>query len=314
MDLLARQVLADHWGSSERPARVDIGVNKHTWLVGQRWLSCTYDHRAAAVERELQLYAYLGERARLPGAVAVPVPLASRNGPVVHAGRWVWWMTGHVAGRQPEPQVPADTLAVVRGLAGLHRWLQPVSPDLAVSQEDSLALLARATALLADPQHRGFLPADLGTLQEARELIADSLAAALHSPRQLIHGDPSYPNLRLSPGKQRRLVGALDWEECRLDFPLADLSTVGQTVVFRTGTPDPLADLAMIHATYGQLAGRRSPLGDLLLFMLLGKFESIAHHGARFLRGEAQQELVHSQATKIRVIVGLFRRVRAKGD
>jgi hypothetical protein len=36
LDLLARQVLSDCWEMGERPGRVDIGVNRHTWLVAQR--------------------------------------------------------------------------------------------------------------------------------------------------------------------------------------------------------------------------------------------------------------------------------------
>jgi macrolide phosphotransferase len=220
-------------------------------------------------------------------------------------------MSEHVAGRAPDAQNPADMLAVVRGLADLHRWLQPIDPTLAVSQDDSLTLFARARALLADPQRPGFSPADILTLQQACELIDASLPAVHLWPRQLIHGDPSHPNLRLAPGPNGQLSGVLDWENCRVDFPLSDLSTVGQTVVFRSGSSDPLTDLATIQSVYNQQTEKHVDLGDLLLFMILGKFESIAHHGERFLRGEAQQELVLSQPTKIRAIVDLFR--HAKG-
>lgn len=311
LDLLASQVLTDAWGIASRPGRVDIGVNKHTWLVGEHWLSCTLAQRAEQTRRELALYAHLQERASLPGAIAVPHPLPSRAGLLVHAGGYVWWLSEHVAGRQPDPQNRLDTLAVVQGLARFHSWLQPVGPELAVSPDDSLSLFTKARALLADPQPLGFSSADLLTLHKAAELVEAALPALLLLPRQLIHGDPSHPNLRLAPGPAGSLVGALDWEACRVDFPLADLSTLGQTVVFRAGSSAPLADLTTIHAVYGLQTESRFELGDLLLFMLLGKFESIAHHGARFLRGEAQQELVLSQSAKIRVILDLLR--RAKG-
>jgi len=311
LDLLAREVLKDAWGISEKPGRVDIGVNKHTWLVGEHWLFCTSARRAEQIRREFALFAHLQMRARSPGAVAIPCPLVSRAGLIVHTDGRVWWMSEHVAGRPPDPHNPADMWAVVQGLAGLHRWLQPVGPELAVSADDSLTLFARARALLADPQRMGFSSAAMLTLHEAAELVEASLPALLLLPRQLIHGDPSHPNLRLALGPSGQLIGALDWEECRFDFPLSDLSTVGQTVVFRTGSSAPLADLATIHAIYGQQRESCFDLGQMLLFMILGKFESIAHHGERFLRGEAQPELVLSQPAKIHVIVDLFR--RAKG-
>jgi macrolide phosphotransferase len=314
LDLLARQVLNAHWGICEPPVRVEIGVNRQTWQVGRRWLSCTFEQRAAKIGRELRLSQHLRKRARLPGAVAVPSPQARTEGPLLLACGRVWWLTGHVAGRPPAPQARADTIAVVRGLADLHRWLQPLSPDLAVASEDALALFVRAQKLLADAQDLGFSSSDLVTLQQARELVEAYLSLPLCFPRQLIHGDPSHPNLRLSYGPQPRLVGALDWEECRQDFPLSDLATVGQTVAFRAGLRDPLAGLTNIHAVYCQRSGSQSDLSDLLIFMLLGKFESIAHHGARFMDGEAPRELVLSQAAKMRLLVDLIRQVSGKGS
>ncbi|HEY1352182.1 MAG TPA: phosphotransferase [Ktedonobacteraceae bacterium] len=313
LDLLAREVLGAHWGIREPPVRVEIGVNRQIWRVGQRWLSCTIEQRAAQVRRELRLSLRLGKRARLPAGVAVPAPLSGREGPLVSACGRVWWLTGHVAGRRPEPAARVDTIAVVRGLAGLHRWLKPLSPDLAVASEDSLTLFAHAQELLADTRLLGFSLTDQATLQQACELIEAYLSIRLPSPRQLIHGDPSYPNLRLSHGPLPRLIGALDWEECRLDFPLSDLSTVGQTVVFRAGLSDPLAGLAGIHAIYCQHTSSRFELRDLLMFMLLGKFESIAHHGTRFVGGEAPQELVLSQAAKMRTLLDLLRQVSGQG-
>lgn len=306
-------MLSDHWGIATRPARVEIGVNKHTWRVGQRWLSCTADYRVQEVQRELLLYAHLRERAHLPGAVAVPFPQASSQGLLVCANERVWWVSEHVAGRRPAVGNPADTLAVACGLAGLHAWLQPVPAELAVSADDSLTLYARAWELLADPQRLGLTPADMVTLREACGLVDAYLATAVPPlPRQLIHGDPSHPNLRLSAGAGRQLVGALDWESCRVDFPLSDLATLGQTVVFRAGGANSLAGLGAIHAAYGQLARSRCEISDLLMFMILGKFESIAHHGARFLRGEARQELVRSQPEKIRLLLDLLMRVRTE--
>ncbi|RAQ93998.1 hypothetical protein [Thermogemmatispora tikiterensis] len=63
------------------------------------------------------------------------------------------------------------------------------------------------------------------------------------------------------------------------------------------------ADLASMVTAYQQAGGASFTLQALLIFMLLTKFESIAHHGARFLRGEIAADLVLSQLEKIRMIM-----------
>jgi hypothetical protein len=309
---LAEQVLRSYWGLAGQLEAIDIGVNKRIWRVGAYWLACAYDYEAEAVSKELQLYACLQERAQLPGAVAVPSPIKAQEELFVRAYERIWWLTAHVSGRQPEPDRLTDTLAVARGLASLHRWLAPLSSALAVSKENTLTFLARGRLLALEEERLGFTEADKTLLREAAWLVDDYLAAHPLTALQLIHGDPSHPNLRLSEDHPPRLIGALDWAGCRYDAPLADLATVGQTIVFRARSADPLADLASMLTAYQQAGGASFTLQALLIFMLLGKFESIAHHGARFLRGEIAADLVLSQPEKIRVIMLLVQEAQKR--
>ncbi|MBE3567876.1 MAG: aminoglycoside phosphotransferase family protein [Thermogemmatispora sp.] len=303
---IARSVVRKYWNIEEHLETVDTGVNKRTWRAGPYWLSCTYDYEVEAVSRELQLYSCLSERGQLPGAVAVPSVIKAQGELFVQAHGRVWWLTAHVPGRQPEPTRIEDTLAVARGLAGLHCWLAPLSPELAVSKESALTLFARGRLLALEEQCLGFTEADKEVLLQASRLIDEYLATHSQTAMQLIHGDPSHPNLRLSERYPPRLIGALDWASCRYDAPLADLATVGQTIVFRSRSRDPLADLTAMMAAYQQGGGVGFSLDALLVFMILGKFESIAHHGTRFLRGEIAADLVLSQSTKIHTILLLI--------
>ncbi len=307
LDLLAGQLLTERWEITELPQRVDVGVNKRTWRVGQRWLSCVYDHTLEKVEREMRLYAFLSEHVDSAVPVKIPRPVETTDGTlIVSTYERVWWLTEHVYGRQPDPRQREDTLAVARGLAQLHRWLRSVPAELAVSTENSLTLFKQGLTLATTSPRIGFSATELSMLHRAAEIVDASLMRDETVPLQLVHGDASHPNFRLSRTSRPTMIGALDWESCRNDLPVSDLATVGQTVVFRSGSADPLADLAAALDAYHQAGGDRFALTDVLVFMIMGKFESIAHHGGRFLRGEAPQDLVLSQPGKIRVILDLF--------
>jgi macrolide phosphotransferase len=224
---------------------------------------------------------------------------------VTAAGR-VWWLTRGLPGRAPGPRSLDDTLAVASGLATLHTFLRQVPRNLAVMRTDSLALFGEGVRLAARPLRIGLRPADLAVIDAAAAIVRTHWNRLSARPRQLVHGDPSYPNLRLSLGSPPRLTGILDWESCRYDLPLADLSRLGQAVLYRSGTADAAAGLTQALQRYSGAPARGGELTDLLVAMIMAKFESIAHHGRRYLDGEGPRDLVASQPGKIARILALF--------
>ncbi len=299
-DAVARAALLALWGIEEVPTVVELGVNKETWRVGAHWLSADYPHAAERVRREQRLLTTLGTDPAAPFAVPRPVPSPTGQAPE-HAGR-IWRLTEHVPGRHPRPESVDDLRAVAHGLARLHAWTAGLDVELAVSEADSFALFEAGVALAASGD-LPFAPAD-------RELLAEAAEFSRAHPvgpagRQLIHADPSYPNLRMPDQDAADLSGLLDWESCRLDVPLADLAVVGQTVMFRSGLPDPLGHLRLLLRGYQEAGGAEFDLDTLLTAMIMAKFESIDHHGRRFLRGEVDAGLALSQPAKIAAILGL---------
>lgn len=304
LDQAAQRLAAVEWGMSEAVERVNVGMNKATWRVGKHWLACDYPRAAAQVERMRTILATLTAH---PGFdLAVPRFVAGHGGYLVHSHGRVWWLTEHVAGRQPDPDSPTDTAAVAAGLARLHTTLRDLPASPAASADNAVCLFEAGARLARDPR-LGFTPADHDALDEAIAVVRRRLDALGQAGIQLVHGDPSNPNLRVRDDPLR-LTGALDWDHARLDLALADVATVAQTVVLRSGSAAPLDALNAMLDAYLAAGGVAMTLDDLLIGLVMAKFESIAHHGGRYLRGESGQAIVRGQVDKIRTILDLHTR------
>jgi Ser/Thr protein kinase RdoA (MazF antagonist) len=301
VDSAARQVLVTEWGLTLPLERIEVGVNKATWRAGDYWLACDYPRMTDQVMRMQALLTQLASSARMEFSVPRLVP--APHGAVVQAHGRAWWLTEHVDGRQPDPRDPADTGAVAAGLARLHTALRDVPSTLAVSADNLVSLFETGGRLAADPRF-DFSPDDRKTADEATAVVCDRLEALQRAGTQLIHGDPSNPNLRVKDNPVH-LTGALDWDYARVDLALADVATVAQTVVFRSGTAAPLEALNAMVAAYRAAGGVPLTLDDVLVGLVMVKFESIAHHGARYLRGETDQAMVSGQVDKIRIALDL---------
>lgn len=295
------------WGLQDLPERLDLGVNKGTWKVGSMWLSCQVGEDTSLVTR---LHHLLNAVSASCPDVAVPRLVPTGDGEFVrrHAGR-TWWVTAHVGGRQPEAGSAPDMEAVGRGLARLHACLRPVPRSLACSTEDMVSRFEAGVALAHDPR-LGFSARDHDVVDRAEHVIRDRLSTGDLGSRQLLHGDPSNPNLRLSVDGEPRLTGALDWDSARGDVPLVDLATVAQTVVLRSGWEEPLDLLDLVVDEYRRAGGQDYTVGDVLVGLLLVKFESVAHHGRRFLAGQAGAQLVANQPGKLAVVLDVLERWR----
>lgn len=58
-------------------------------------------------------------------------------------------------------------------------------------------------------------------------------------------------------------------------------------------------------AAYVAAGGAAVPLPDVIFGLIMVKFETNAHHGPRYLRGEASQATVTGQLAKIRAVLKL---------
>ncbi|OLT25779.1 hypothetical protein BJF83_22615 [Nocardiopsis sp. CNR-923] len=303
LDALAEEISAEGWELTTAPVRVDVGVNKATWRVGDSWLTCVPDTHEETMDRLRSLCAAVAEQAG--ETFEVPSFLPSRTGDFTpRVGGYAWSLTAHLGGRQPQASSLADMETVASGLASLHRLLRDLPGDLAVSGENSVKLFDEGAALVADPRLE-YTTEQRDILARAEVLIRARLDRLTRHPMQLVHGDPSNPNLRLGEAHPPVLTGLLDWDHARVDLVLADVATVAQTVILRSGSSAPLEMLGNVLAAYGDAGGVPFTVDDALTGLLMAKFESVAHHGGRYLRGEGPHDIVMSQPEKIRTVLRL---------
>lgn len=281
------------WGLDEEPVRETSGVNKQTWKIGDaHWLVADSPdvadiwHTVAEILRKPELQ-YL----------ALPRAFASTNGDLFpfFQGR-LWRLTSIVEGAIPVPSRVQDLDSVAAGLAKLHHVMKALSREHGRHNKPRQAYVERACELV----EQGLLPftkqEETTVLTVARFLQA---AGEVDAEHQLIHGDPSYPNLRLN--QDGLLCGVIDWEGVRWESPLLDLAVVGQTILYRSGWGDARGGLQRLLEQYQRAGGRVFSVRQLLLYILIIKFGSITHHGQRLVDGGGDVELVRSQPAKIAV-------------
>jgi Ser/Thr protein kinase RdoA (MazF antagonist) len=164
-------------------------------------------HPAPVVQVSSPALARLASSARVEFSVPRLVP--APHGVVVQAHGRAWWLAEHVDGRQPHPGDATDTAAVAVGLARLHTAPRDLPGTLAVSAENLVSLFETGARLAADPRV-DFSPDDRKIVDVATAVVFDRLEALQRAGTQLIHGDPSNPNLCVKDNPVR-LTGALDW-------------------------------------------------------------------------------------------------------
>ncbi|WP_405764984.1 phosphotransferase enzyme family protein [Streptomyces sp. NBC_01538] len=302
LDASARSLLR-LWGlTDEAVERVDVGVNKATWRVGDFWLSSEVASGKEQAARLEQLLARVA--AQFAGDIAVPAFVPSSDGVVVESGGRTWWLTRNIEGRHPDPAEPQDMVAVAAGLALLHDRLRGIPRELAVSK-DTCEGLFRAGEVIVRDDRLGFSADDLAAAREAADLVVDRLEAIRRPGMQITHGDPSNPNLFIG-SSPRRLTGAIDWDYARYDLLLSDIATVGQTILFRSGSTQPRAYLERVLTAYTEAGGLALPLQDVLVGVIMVLFEAIAHHGNRYLLGQGGYDRVSGRVENIRTVLSLL--------
>lgn len=286
------------WRLTEKPLREHSGLNKDTWKVGAiHWL-------AAENPSVGDLWRAVDELLRQPELAGFKLPRAvpAASGDLLPRFRGrLWRLTTSVEGKVPVASSTNDLDVVAAGLARLHAAMAPLPQKFGAFGVSPHIVVERARDLVSN----GLLPF---TKEETMVILAGIRlfheADIIDDQHQLIHGDPSYPNLRI--GRSGELTGVIDWEGVRWDSPLRDLAVLGQTVLYRSGWVHLRGGLERLLEKYSWAGGREFSVHQLLVSILSIKFGSIAHHGQKLLDGGGDRDLVRSQAEKIAIVCELL--------
>jgi Ser/Thr protein kinase RdoA (MazF antagonist) len=301
LDALARQVLRS-WNLDGEPKRVDIGVNKATWRVGEFWLSSDF---ASTREQVARIEGLLDRVATELGSdIAVPKFVPSTVEPIVELRDRVWWVTRNVDGRHPDPSNASDMEAVARGLAIMHKGLSRIPREWAVSDDTCEGLFLAGERLVNDDRLR-FTPDDLETARDATAVVFKHLDAIRRPGMQITHGDPSNPNLFVG-GSPLHLTGAIDWDYARYDLVMSDVATLAQTILFRSETNRPRDYLEEVLSAYIAAGGLELSTEEVLVGVIMVLFEAIAHHGNRYILGQGDYDRVGGRVDNMRTVLGLM--------
>ena len=294
--------MSREWQLSGIPERVDVGVNKATWRVGEFWLSSDFASAGEALARLERLLARVAEEfgPRLAVPQLVPLP----DGPVAEAGGRVWWVTRNLPGRHPVPSAESDMLAVAGGLAVMHEALSRIPAEYAVSDDTCEGLFRAGEQLIGDDRLR-FTDDDLDVARRAASAVRANLSAVRSRGMQITHGDPSNPNLFVDE-PPLRLVGAIDWDHARFDLVISDVATMAQQILFRSGTDRPRDFLESTLASYNAAGGVSLGFDEVLVGVLMVLFEAIAHHGNRYIQGRGDYEHVGGRINNMDKVLSLM--------
>lgn len=290
----------ERWGLHQpRVEAVTIGVNRRVWRTETGFLTTSWPDERSMAEAEL---AICHQVAAAPSVrFELPAPIADRDGTIiVEAFDRIWWLTRPVSGERPDPTLLETLLAVSASLAEVHGQLRDVSGATTV-QSRRLIDWAPLAADFIQAHSELFQPTQRTAISTAVELVSGN-NHELAGDEQLVHGDPSFPNLLVDP-MSKRIVGILDWQEAAVDSVLADLSVLGNTVWQRSGLPDRRSALEECLRRYSDQAGRAFRAETVLIAMLAAKLQSVVHHGTRYLAERGNWENLAEQPELIAEIL-----------
>lgn len=300
MDADAVQEILSEWGISAPVTGETVGNHKETWRVGTtHWPSgipqaqeSHFGHIQTLLDQpQLQDY-------RTPQAI----PTLAGQGYTTSQEK-IWYLTPHIPGRHPRPTSHTDMKKIAAAIARLHQKLKTIPAQKAISGPEPLQPLQAAAHLLAT-RKLPYSTDEYDTLTQGLQYLEDHPVCTQHA--QLIHGDPSYPNLKLD--HDSNLTGILDWDSTTTASPVYDLAVIAQTILYRSNTDSPQQWLDDLLQTYSHSGGHQYSRHQLLSAVLSIKYESINHHGQNYLDSGCTFDLTYSQVAKIHTALTLARR------
>ncbi|GGU54898.1 hypothetical protein GCM10010211_19480 [Streptomyces albospinus] len=315
-EVTAAEVLHREWGLRAVPVASTTGWN-HTWRVGGCWLTCRPVAEGAAFRRETELFGRLNHCAGTSGVRAPVAVPTSAGGLCAEARGHVWRLTEELAGETPAGFHEADYPRAGEGLAALHVLLAGMGPHAAVRTPGPVDLAAALVArgLPGPAELPGLAPEDRDRLTLGLRAVEEGLACLRSAPRQLLHGDPGLPNLRVDPAS-RKLIAVLDLEAASVGPVEHDLGCLGLSAFAQHEDDgiDGVAALASAVAGYRRRAGRTVNERAVYLFMLATEIRLLRELllGAR--PGENLHSVVQWQSDHYRKILDAWSRLRFQGD
>jgi Ser/Thr protein kinase RdoA (MazF antagonist) len=223
---------------------------------GSFWLSHSDLTEEASFRREAQLLQALSVRLAARNACwCVPGVVSTLSGDTVavtHAG--VWRLAGHVSGEQPDMRVADTYPELARMLAELHAELESLPHSLKVRDSGAIE---RTQAFIDAYGRSSFRPATADVREALAigvivEWLRPRIGELASLPRQLIHGDWTPPNLKITA----QGWGVLDWEFARVDPAVMDLAQSCSTILMWSGLNGPAEHISKLVAAYRAHSGR----------------------------------------------------------
>ncbi|WP_043264408.1 phosphotransferase [Streptomyces sp. CT34] len=312
----AAEVLRREWGVRARPVAAATGWN-HTWRAGGFWLTCRPVAEGAAFRRETELFGRLNDCAPVSGVRAPVAVPASAGALCAEARGHVWRLTEELPGETPTGFHEADYPRAGEGLARLHGCLAELDPHTAVQARGPVDLAEWQVARgVPGPAELPELAAeDLDRLAVGLRVVADGLACLRAAPRQLLHGDPGLPNLRVDPAG-RELVAVLDLEAASVGPVEHDLGCIGLSAFSHHEDDgiDGVTALASAVTGYRRGTGRTVDERAVYVLMLANDIRLIRELllGAR--PGENLHSVVQWQFGRYRKVLDAWSRLRFQGE
>ena len=146
---------------------------------------------------------------------------------------------------------------------------------------------------------------DEKAIQTATNILSEGIERLHQLPTQLIHGDFSHPNLRVSE-EQSRLIGVIDFEFCSKDPVILDLATPILTLILRSDYRKPERQIRTLVEAYESAAEESIELEDLLLALVVRRMDSYWYHRRCLLEKRSSSEVFGRQLPQLRRLINFI--------
>jgi Ser/Thr protein kinase RdoA (MazF antagonist) len=298
------------WGLEADLVPMSIGVSRQNWKAGDvHWLTCCDASRTHQFERETSLFLMLDGVAA--ANIRSPAVVRTLAGEALFKGMGhCWRVTTHVGGEEPDAAASATYEASAVALAAVHRRLATLPISAAVlttgfaeqlsSDIDALTRAAR------NPVTRD--PDESALLRSAAAVIEPAVESLVALPVQLVHGDWTPANMKVTDRKSPRVCGVLDFEFGRAAPVELDLAQLCSSLLMWSGL-DPHAahgEMRKALGSYEGVHGRRVDERDVFACMAVFWAHNYLYWRDLFERSGSHRDVLERQPSRIRSVLSFL--------